>query len=431
MISATLAARIAREFGTPSLVVDLDVVERNIARTQALCEAAGVANRPHIKTHKIPRLAQMQRDAGARGIVCQKVGEAEVMIDAGLDDVLISYNVLGEDKVARLGALLARAKVTVATDNPVTVAGLPPAGLAAGRELPVVVEVRHRPRARRRGHARRSNRACPRHRVAPGPALRRVHVLPARGGQGAHATLPRRGGGGGAGGGSRARHRLLGGTPNLMHLGLVKGFTEHRAGTSIFNDRMMMAASYATLEDCALIVVSTVVSRAAPERGILDAGSKTLTSDTGGLDGFGLIVDHPQARIAKFAEEHGFLDLAACNDRPKVGDVVRVVPNHVCPVVNLQDRVVAVRGTRSWGNGKSRPAARSAEDERPGGQRQRLRPVQATWCRSCSAGSGMRKPKPPARRVSGSSRGLRNPSRGQRTLEETPCLRRLSGRPDG
>jgi D-serine deaminase-like pyridoxal phosphate-dependent protein len=112
----------------------------------------------------------------------------------------------------------------------------------------------------------------------------------------------------------------------------------------VFNDRMMMACGAASLDDCALNIVATVVSRAGPDRGILDAGSKTLTSDTGGLDGHGLILEHPQARIAKFAEEHGFLDLSACNDRPEVGDVVRIVPNHVCVVVNMLDRLIATRG---------------------------------------------------------------------------------------
>jgi D-serine deaminase-like pyridoxal phosphate-dependent protein len=100
----------------------------------------------------------------------------------------------------------------------------------------------------------------------------------------------------------------------------------------------------ATWDDCALNIYSTVVSRAGPERGILDAGSKTLTSDTGGLDGHGLILEHPEAKIARFAEEHGFLDLARSNTRPHVGDVVRIVPNHVCVVVNMMDEVVMVRG---------------------------------------------------------------------------------------
>jgi D-serine deaminase-like pyridoxal phosphate-dependent protein len=135
-----------------------------------------------------------------------------------------------------------------------------------------------------------------------------------------------------------------GGTPNIANLGKINGATEHRAGTYVFNDRMMMACGAAALDDCALNVVATVVSRAGPDRGILDAGSKTLTSDTGGLDGHGLILEHPQARIAKFAEEHGFLDLAACSERPQVGDVVRIVPNHVCVVVNMVDRLIATRG---------------------------------------------------------------------------------------
>jgi D-serine deaminase-like pyridoxal phosphate-dependent protein len=120
-----LKTEVARQFGTPAVVVDLDVVERNIARVQALCDAAGIANRPHIKTHKSPVIATMQRDAGARGITCQKLGEAEVMADAGHEDILISYNLLGEQKLDRLGALLSRVKVTVAADNPTVIAGLP------------------------------------------------------------------------------------------------------------------------------------------------------------------------------------------------------------------------------------------------------------------------------------------------------------------
>src|SRR5207245_5290112 len=117
-----------------------DKVERNIARVQAACETAGVANRPHIKTHKSPMLAKLQIEAGAKGITCQKIGEAEVMADAGIDDILISYNLIGEEKMARLGALQAKANMTVAADNPVVIAGLPQAACASGRALSVVVE---------------------------------------------------------------------------------------------------------------------------------------------------------------------------------------------------------------------------------------------------------------------------------------------------
>ena len=105
----------------------------------------------------------------------------------------------------------------------------------------------------------------------------------------------------------------------------------------------MVEAGMATLDDCALKVFTSVVSRGSEDRGILDAGSKTLTSDTGGLDGFGYIIEHPTARIHKFAEEHGFLDLARCNDKPAVGDIVRVIPNHVCVAVNMVDQLIGVR----------------------------------------------------------------------------------------
>jgi D-serine deaminase-like pyridoxal phosphate-dependent protein len=147
--------------------------------------------------------------------------------------------------------------------------------------------------------------------------------------------------------GLNARIVSTGGTPNLANLGRLEGSTEHRPGTYVFNDRMMMACGAARLEDCALSIYATVVSRAAPERGILDAGAKTLSADGGGLnDGFGLILEYPQARINACAEEHGFLDLARSSARPVVGEVVRVVPNHVCVVVNMFDRMIAVRGER-------------------------------------------------------------------------------------
>jgi D-serine deaminase-like pyridoxal phosphate-dependent protein len=345
MISNAFKTHLVRQFGSPAVVIDLDVVERNIARLQAACDAAGVANRPHIKTHKSPLIAAMQRDAGARGITCQKLGEAEVMADGRLDDILISYNILGEDKVARLGALLRRCEVMVAADNPVTIAGLPAAGAAAGRPLGVVVEC---DTGRKRAGVETPGEAIALARqIAASPHLRFAGLLmyppenrwPETQGfvdEVRAALRPE---------GLDPLIISTGGTPNLANLGALKGATEHRAGTYIFNDRMMMACGQATLADCALQVYATVVSRAAPERGILDSGSKTLTADPGGgLDGFGYIIEHPQARIARFAEEHGFLDLAACNERPGVGDIVRIIPNHVCVVCNMVDRYVAIRG---------------------------------------------------------------------------------------
>ena len=134
-----------------------------------------------------------------------------------------------------------------------------------------------------------------------------------------------------------------GGTPNLQNIGKLDGATEHRAGTCIFNDRMMIEAGMATLEHCAFQVFTSIVSRGAADRGILDAGSKTLTSDKFGLDGFGRLLEYPNAVIEKFAEEHGFLELSRCQNKPKVGEIVRVIPNHVCVAVNMVDQLVAIR----------------------------------------------------------------------------------------
>jgi D-serine deaminase-like pyridoxal phosphate-dependent protein len=344
-----LKNEVARQFGTPAVVIDLDVVERNIARVQGLCEAAGVANRPHIKTHKSPVIAAMQRDTGARGITCQKIGEAEVMAEAGLDDILISYNILGEQKLGRLGALLSRTKVTVAADNPVVVAGLPQAAAIAGRDLNVVVECDTG--RKRAGVATVAEAVALAKDIAsrPGLAFAGFMLYPPEDEITETQAFLDAAIVGTREAGLEPSIVSSGGTPNLRNLGKIKGVTEHRAGTYVFNDRMMLEAGMATLDDCALTVYATVVSRAEADRGILDSGSKTLTSDTGGLEGHGLILEHPKAKIARFAEEHGFLDLSACNDRPKIGDVVRIVPNHVCVVVNMVDRLVAVRGSEIVG----------------------------------------------------------------------------------
>src|ERR1700760_620834 len=343
-MTTSLAAKIAREYGTPAAVIDMDRVERNIARIQAACDAAGVANRPHIKTHKNPQLAQMQIKAGAKGITCQKLGEAEIMADAGIDDILISYNLLGDEKMARLGALQAKANMTVAADNSTVIAGLPKAAEVSGRPLSVVVEC---DTGRKRAGVETPAEAIALAReiaASKGLHFAGFMLYPTETGWTEAQKFYNEALAGVRELGLDAKMVSAGGSPNLKNLGKLKGATEHRPGTYIYNDRMQIAAGVATSEDCALHVYATVVSRAGPERGIIDAGSKTLTSDTGGLDGHGLILEHPQARIARFAEEHGFLDLARSNTRPNIGDVVRIVPNHVCVVVNMMDEVLMVRG---------------------------------------------------------------------------------------
>lgn len=344
-MSTPLALQIARDYGTPAVVIDMDRVERNIARVQAQCDAAGVANRPHIKTHKSPMLASLQRDAGAKGITCQKLGEAEVMADGGLDDILISYNLIGEEKMARLAALMRRVQVTVAADNPTVIAGLQRAADLAERPLAVVVEC---DTGRKRAGVETPGEAIAlAGQIASikGLSFAGFMMYPTETGWNEAQAFYDEALKGVRALGLDATIVSTGGSPNLKNLGKLNGATEHRPGTYIYNDRMQVAAGVATLDDCALQIYSTVVSRAAADRGILDAGSKTLTADPGGgLDGFGLILEHPEARIARFAEEHGMLDLSRSNTRPNVGDVVRIVPNHVCVVVNMVDEVMMVRG---------------------------------------------------------------------------------------
>lgn len=338
-----LKNEIIENFGTPCPVIDLDVVEKNIKRLQALCDRAGIQNRPHIKTHKSPLLAHKQIEAGAHGITCQKLGEAEVMVEAGISNIVIATNLLGAARSGRLAKLLAQTPLIACADNPVTLNAYVKAAADANRTLDVLIECDT-------GQKRAGVET-------PTDALKLIGTIeqekslnfkgllfypPLDGWDATQAFY------------DTLKNELdalgiiadivsTGGSPNLVNLGKLEGATEHRAGTCIFNDRMMIDAGIATLEDCAFQVYTSVVSRAGSERGILDAGSKTLTSDTGGLEGFGHILEHPGARIHKFAEEHGFLDLSQCNNKPGVGDIVRVIPNHVCVAVNMVDELVAVR----------------------------------------------------------------------------------------
>src|ERR1043165_3658773 len=309
-MTTPLAAKIARDYGTPAAVIDMDRVERNIARIQAACDAAGVANRPHIKTHKSPMLAKLPTAAGAKGITCQKLGEAEVMADAGIDDILISYNLIGEEKMARLAALQAKATMTVAADNSTVIAGLPQAATQSGRPLNVVVEC---DTGRKRAGVETPAEAIALAReiaASQGLNFAGFMLYPTETGWAEAQRFYDEALAGVRAHGLEPTIVSTGGTPNLKNVGKLRGATEHRPGTYIYNHRMQVKAGVAGLEECATTIYSPVVSRAGPNRGILDAGSKTLTSDTGGgLDGHGLILEHPEAKIAKFAEEHGFLDL--------------------------------------------------------------------------------------------------------------------------
>jgi D-serine deaminase-like pyridoxal phosphate-dependent protein len=333
---------------TPVPVVDMDRMEANISRLQAYLDDQHIANRPHIKTHKIPEIAWMQIKAGAVGITCQKVSEAEVMAEAGLTDIFIPYNIIGESKLNRLMNLAKRIKVSVTTDSEVVTRGLSNAAQNAGLTLEVLVECDT--------GAQRCGVQSPQAAAALGKIISsspNLHFgglmtypnmsLPSKEGVAefvnqARALLQKDG--------IKIERVSGGGTPTMWQADSSSGITEHRAGIYVYGDRLTLRSGALSLETCALRVWSTVVSRPTADRGILDAGSKSLSSDLHGLDGYGYICEYPQAKIYSLSEEHGHVDFSACETRPQIGERVSILPNHCCTVTCLFDEVVGMRNNQ-------------------------------------------------------------------------------------
>jgi len=331
------------DLDTPAVTIDLDVMEANISRVQALLARRGIGNRPHIKTHKIPAIGKLQMAAGAIGITCQKLGEVEVFADAGVaDDVLLTYNVLGRPKLDRLMALAQRvARLTVALDSEPVARGLSEAAVATGTDVRFVVECdtgMGRTGVQTPEAAFELARAAMR---LPRMQFQGLMTFPSKDPdtrlfferaldlfKGAGVAVPMVSGGG---------------TPALMTVDKFPMLTEHRAGTCVFNDAMVVTVGGATWDQCAMRVRATVVSRPTPDRAVLDAGSKVLTSDQYFMKGYGHVMEHPEAAITHLSEEHAVVDLTGCATRPAVGDVVSVVPNHCCVVSNMVDELYGVR----------------------------------------------------------------------------------------
>ena len=343
------AGRRLEDLETPVPIIDIGIVERNLIRWQQRCDALGIANRPHIKTHKLIALAKAQIEIGAAGITVQKLGEAEVMADGGITDMLLTYNVVGRHKLERLAALMRRTAIKVVADNETVLEGLGHAAAMAGRPLDVLVECDT--------GAGRNGVQTPQAAIAlaqaidrtPGLAFGGLMTLPKNGARGQMADFL-----GGAHAGLSASGLApatvsTGGSPDMWKDEGLAEVTEYRAGTYIYSDRMQVAAGAVTPDDCALSILSAVVSVPTENRAMLDAGSKSLTSDLLGLEGYGEVRSLSGAPIYSMSEEHGFLDISRVNDKPKVGDLLRITPNHVCPVVNLFDKVVFIRGEEVLG----------------------------------------------------------------------------------
>ena len=323
---------------TPIPVMNRRVVENNLLRWQKRCDKTGLKNRPHAKTHKMTALAHRQIALGAAGITVQKLGEAEIMAEAGITDILVTFNIVGRAKLNRLTALARATDILVTADCPQVVDGLASAAADAGRLIGVLVECDTG--GARTGVQSPGDAVQLAKRVSAAAFLdfRGIATFPPPGGRqkmGAFLTEAR----------NRARDAgcacdcvSTGGTPDMWSDAGLEPVTEYRAGTYIFNDLSVIRSGACREEDCAVDVLATVVSTPTADRAILDAGSKSLTSDKLGEEGFGR-VRGAEARLYAVTEEHGMLDTTSMSRKPQVGDLVRIIPNHVCPVINLFDRI--------------------------------------------------------------------------------------------
>ena len=340
---------------TPAVVLDVDILDRNLRAMANYCAAHNLSLRPHTKTHKMVEIARLQLKYGAVGITVAKLGEAEVMADAGLTDIVVVYPVWGESKWKRLAELAGRVNIAVTMDSLEVAEGISRAAKEADVQVGVRLEFDtgyHRcglpldqglmEKARRimalpnlrwegisvyPGHimGNRATRAV----QIPEESLqldRLYHLLDTAG-------IP---------------YPIVSGsnTPAAYESHHFHGVTEIRPGTYVFNDRNTVDAEVVSYADCAATVLTTVVSVSGTGRAIIDAGSKTLTADrleSGEHKYHGYIQGHPEIILKGLSEEHGHLDVSACSSIT-IGERLRVIPNHICPCINLHDSVYVVSG---------------------------------------------------------------------------------------
>jgi D-serine deaminase-like pyridoxal phosphate-dependent protein len=328
-----------RDLETPVPVVDIDIVRRNIRRLQQYCDRHGFKLRPHIKTHKLPLFAHEQCRAGAIGITVQKIGEAEIMAQTGITDILLTYNVLGRAKAERLAHLANFARMSVAIDNEKALESV--AWAASQASSPIGLLIEFESGGNRQGVQTPQQAIELARRAVRQPMIEfkglMTYPTTAKTAEFLREALPLF-----KGTGIEVPVLSGGGTPDAYRTHELAPVNEMRAGTYIYNDRMMIAAQAANLDTCALTILATVVSRPTSERAVIDAGSKTLSSDLlppGHGTGYGLLPDYPGATISKLNEEHGVVDLGRSASEPEIGERVRIIPNHVCVVTNLHDQI--------------------------------------------------------------------------------------------
>lgn len=342
------------ELETPALLVDLDRMNRNLDRGAEYAGAHNLALRPHIKTHKSPLVAREQLERGAAGLTCATPFEAEVMSEV-CDDLLVMYPPVGLHRATRLAHLAERVRLTIALDSDVAASDLSRAAVEAGSTVRVLIELdagMHRVGVQAPADAvslARRISALP-HLEVVGVAFYPGHIRGPVAEHGPQIAELRRLVGEVRDAFDRAQLPLevvsAGSTPTLWRTHEITGVNEMRPGTYVFNDRTTAEIGACALDECALTVLATVVSTAVPGQAVIDAGAKALGREPirgGSGEGFACLWNQPDIVVKSMSEEHGILDLSRTQWRPRVGDRLRLVPNHVCIVVHLADVVYGLR----------------------------------------------------------------------------------------
>ena len=347
--SERLKVSCKEDIPTPSLVVDLNQVTHNVRAMADYAKTHGLALRPHTKTHKSLTMASLQLEHGATGVCVAKLGEANVMAEIA-DDLLLGYPIVDNYRADRIAQLANSKKIRLAVDTMQAVECISAAAAAAKSTIGILIDIDvgyHRTGAQDPESALALAKAVesqsalrldglfcfPGHIAGPPDqqdaelaAMDRIllQVIDLWREHGLAATI--------VSGGS---------TPTSRTSHQVTALNEIRPGSYIYSDWNCVSGNWYQLNDCAASVLATVVSDAVPGKVVIDAGSKTLTQDRHFLQpdtgGFGHVVEYPQARIIHLTEEHGEVDITACDQRPKVGQRIHVIPNHICPCVNLQN----------------------------------------------------------------------------------------------
>ena len=328
------------DLDTPAMVIDLDILEKNIRQMQEVCRKEDIHLQVHIKTHKIPEIAHLQLRAGAVGICCQKLGEAEVMVAGGVrENILIPYNIVGEHKLIRLARLSKRARMTVAVDSEITARGISEQLQKDGGSVRVLIELDtggHRTGVQSPQAALELAQKLSR---MPGLELHGVMTYPSR----LEARpfiqetvdLFRKAG--------LPIDEISGGGTGAEAVSKQIGCTVTRSGSYVFEGlrRINPSSNPPNPVTCATRMIVTVVSTPTPDRIIIDGGQKTFERRP--PDPYGYIVEHPDARIYGMSVEHGHVNVSALSHKFRVGERLSVVPAHQGITINHHDEVYAVR----------------------------------------------------------------------------------------